>query len=256
MSNAQFSLMVGVEIANGQVEVLKHGEADDTHPFGDPVAAATRWLNEGAPWLHIADLDAAAGRGDNGAQVAATVAAAKGRAHIQLAGGIRDDASLAAALATGARRVVIDTAALADLDWVAKVAANSDDRVAVGVTAHEKGLYAPDSPAHGLDVGGVLDQLRAAGCRSYVVTDVDANGLRHRSERRVLERVLQHTHAHVVSCGGISRLQDLHALTEVVPRGLSAVVVDRALYTGDFTLAEAIATLEPRYDLYYWGPPS
>ncbi len=255
MSNDKFTLIVGVEIANGQVEVLKHGEADDSHSFGDPVAAANRWINEGAPWIHIADLDAAAGTGSNADQVAATVAACKGRVHVQLAGGIRDDESLQAALGTGARRVVIDTAALANLDWVTKAVANHDDRVAIGVTAHDKGLYAPNSPAHGLDVGQVLDQLRGAGCNNYVVTDVDAKGLRHRSERHVLNLVLQHTHSHVVTCGGISRLQDLHALTEVVPRGLSAVVVDRALYTDAFTLAEAIATLEDRYDLYHWGPP-
>lgn len=256
MPNTKFTLMVGVEIANGQVEVLSHGEADDTHPYGDPVAAATRWLNEGAPWIHIADLDAAAGRGTNADEVAATVAACRSRAHIQLAGGIRDDASIAAALESGARKVVIDSAALADLDWISGILAKHDDRIAVAITAHANGIHAPDSPAHGRDVALVLDQLKAAGCRDYVVTDVDSKGVRKKSQRHVLDSVLQHTHANVVCCGGISRLQDLHALTELVPRGLSAAVVDRALYTGDFTLAEAVAALEARYDLYHWGPPS
>ncbi len=256
MSNAQFTLMVGVEIANGQVEVLSHGEADDTHQYGDPAAVTRKWVGEGALWVHIADLDAAAGRSHNQAEVAHAIEACRGAAHVELAGGIRDDASLAKALKTGARRVVIDAAALADLDWVASVVGDADDRVAAGITAHRSEIFAPGSDAHGLGLMDVLERLRAAHCRTYVVTDVDAKGVRKKSQRHVLTTVLEHTHGHVVCCGGISYLQDLHALTELVPRGLSSAVVDRALYTEAFTLPEAMAALEARYDLYHWGPPS
>ncbi len=256
MSNAQFTLMAGVEIANGQVEVLNHGEADDTHEYGDPRAAAQKWVNAGAHWIHIADLDAAAGRGNNAAEVAQAIGACRGAAHVQLAGGIRDDASLAAALRTPARRVVTDAAALADLDWVARVGVNADDRVAVGITAHGAEIFAPGSGAHGLDLVTVLESLKAARCRNFVVTDVDSKGVRKKSQRHVLAAVLKHSFGHVVCCGGISYLQDLHALTELVPQGLSGAVVDRALYTEAFTFPEAAAALEARYDLYYWGPPS
>lgn len=256
MSNAQFTLMVGVEIANGQVEVLSHGEADDAHQYGEPGAVTRKWVGQGAVWAHIADLDATAGHGSNNAEVAAAIAACRGAAHVQLAGGIRDDASLSKALGTGARRVVIDAAALTDLDWVAGVVGDADDRVAVAITAHHDEIFAPGSGAHGLDLVEVLERLKAAHCRNYVVTDVDAKGVRKRSQRHVLTTVLQHTHGHVVCCGGISYLQDLHALTELVPQGLSAAVVDRALYTEAFTYPEAVAALEARYDLFYWGPPS
>ena len=256
MSNAQFTLMAGVEIAGGRVEVLSHGEADDRTDFGDPVAAAKKWIGQGAQWIHVADLDASSGRGSNTDLAHDVVAACRGRAHVQLAGGIRDDASVSLALASGAARVVIDTAALADLAWVASVVASHDKRVGVAITAHRDEVYAPGSGAHGADLATVLGELKAAKCASYIVTDVDAKGVRKKSQRHVLDAVLATVHGHVVCCGGVSYLQDLHALTELVPRGLDAVVVDRALYTEAFSFNEATAALEPRYDLYHWGPPS
>jgi phosphoribosylformimino-5-aminoimidazole carboxamide ribonucleotide (ProFAR) isomerase len=256
MSNAKFILMAGVEIANGVVEVLSHGEADDQHSYGDPVAAARKWIGQGSVWIHLADLDAAAGRGDNKGLIETVVRQNRGDAHIQLAGGIRDDASLASALELGCTRVVIDSAALANMNWVTSSIAAHGNRIGVAVTAHHEEIYAPGSDAHGLNLNEVLDALKAAKCPTYVVTDVDSKGVRKKSQRHVLTTVLSRAHGHVVCCGGISYLQDLHALTELVPQGLDAAVVDRALYTEAFSFNEATAALEPRYDLYHWGPPS
>jgi len=256
MSNAKFTLMAGVEIANGEVEVLSHGEADDRNSYGDPVAAARKWIGQGAQWIHLADLDAAAGRSDNAALVAKVVHQSRQDAHIQLAGGIRDDASLETALKLGCTRVVIDAAALADMSWVASVIAAHGSRLGVAVTAHREEIFAPGSDAHGLDLVSILQSLKAAKCTNYVVTDVDSKGVRKKSQRHVLTTVLAQTHGHVVCCGGISYLQDLHALTELVPQGLDAAVIDRALYTDAFSFNEATAALETRYDLFHWGPPS
>ncbi|MEO8329971.1 MAG: HisA/HisF-related TIM barrel protein [Candidatus Nanopelagicales bacterium] len=257
MSNAQFTLLAGVEIANGEVEVLSHGDIDDRYGYGDPVTAARKWVGEGALWLHVADLDAAAGTGSNSQLVRQVIDRCRADAHIQLAGGIRDDSSLEAALATGSKRVVIDAAALADLDWVEKAIATHDARIAVAVTAHDKQIYAPRTAAHGIELIPVLQRLKAAHCPTYVVTDVDSKGVRKKSQRHVLTAVLGEVHGHIVCCGGISQLQDLHTLTEQVPHGLAAAVVDRALYAdGGFSFAEAMAALVPRYDLYHWGPPS
>lgn len=255
MSNAQFTLMAGVEIANGEVEVLSHGEADDRHSYGDPVAAARKWIGQGAQWIHLADLDAAAGHGDNRDLVAKVIEACGKDAHIQLAGGIRDEASLDEAVKTGCSRVVIDAAALADMAWVESAIKSHGKGVGAAVTAHHEQIFAPGSPAHGLDLISIVDALKAAGCANYIVTDVDSKGVRKKSQRHVLTTVISRAHGHVVCCGGISYLQDLHALTEQVPHGLDAAVVDRALYTDAFSFTEAVAALEPRYDLFYWGPP-
>jgi len=256
MSNAKFTLMAGVEIANGEVEVLSHGEADDRTSYGDPVAAARKWIGQGAQWIHLADLDAAAGRGDNAALVAKVIQECRQGAHVQLAGGIRDNASLEAALKFGCARVVIDAAALADMTWVTSVIAAHGARIGVAVTAHREEIFAPGSAAHGLDLVSTLQSLKAAKCASYIVTDVDSKGVRKKSQRHVLTTVLSQAHGHVVCCGGISYLQDLHALTELVPQGLDAAVIDRALYTDAFSFNEATAALEERYDLFHWGPPS
>ena len=255
MSNAQFTLMAGVEIAGGELEVLSHGEADDRQSYGDPVAAARKWIGQGAQWIHLADLDAAAGKGHNAQLVTKVIQHCRTDAHIQLAGGIRDDATLEAALRTGCQRVVIDAAACGEMDWVEAAIAAHDKRIAVAITAHRETIFAPGSSAHGIDVVTVLDRLKAAKCATYVVTDVDSNGVRKKSQRHVLTAVLAQVHGHVVCCGGISRLQDLHTLTEQVPHGLAAAVIDRALYTDEFSFTEAIAALEARYDLFYWGPP-
>lgn len=255
MSNAQFTLMAGVEIANGEVEVLSHGEADDRRSYGDPVAAARKWIGQGAQWIHLADLDAAAGHQRNDDLVRKVIEASRKDAHIQLAGGIRDDRSLDAAIQTGCSRVVIDAAALSDMNWIEGAIKTHDKRVGVAITAHHKEIFAPGSPAHGLDLVSVLDALKTAGCANYIVTDVDSKGVRKKSQRHVLTTVLSQIHGHVVCCGGISYLQDLHALTEQVPHGLDAAVVDRALYTDAFSFTEAVAALVPRYDLYQWGPP-
>jgi phosphoribosylformimino-5-aminoimidazole carboxamide ribonucleotide (ProFAR) isomerase len=256
MSNAQFTLLAGVEIAHGQVEVLNHGEADDRFSFGDPVTAAKKWIGQGAQWIHVADLDAAAGQGENKGLVEQVIRQCRGNAHVEVAGGIRDDASIEWALTAGCARAVVDTAMLSDLDWVKGAIAAHGQKVGVAITAHRHEIYAPGSGAHGLNLLAVLEELKAARCAGYIVTDVDAKGVRKKSQRHVLEAVLGTVHGHVVCCGGISYLQDLHALTELVPRGLDAVVVDRALYTEAFSFTEATAALEPRYDLYHWGPPS
>jgi len=250
-----FTLLAGVEIAGGHLSALHHGQVDQAHSFGDPAEAARHFVGDGAHWLHVADLDAAAGTGDNRAVVTRILADCGSRAHVQLAGGIRDDASLRTALATGASRVVLETSALDDPAWVAAAVAAHPDRVVVGVTADHHRVYAPGSSLHGTDLAALLTTAHDTGARFFLVSDVDARGLRKSSERHALDSSIRALHGHVTSDGGVFRLGDLHALTELIPHGLDAVVVDAALYTGGFTFAEAVAALQERFDLFYWGPP-
>lgn len=251
---AGFTLLAGVEITRGQVGLLDHGHVDGRRTFGDPVEAARRWVQQGATWLHVADLDAAAGVGDNHAIVARVVHAIGGSAHVQVAGGLRDDHTLAAAAKLGVRRLVIDAAALGDLDWVRHVIEEHRSRVAVDITAHQGAVHAPGSPADGLDLAGVLEALREARCETFVVTDVDARGARKSRDRAVLEEIARQGHGEVIACGGISRLEDLHALADMAGQGVHGAVVDAALYEDAFLFSEGLAAVEPRYDPYEWGP--
>lgn len=247
------TLIAGVEIAHGSASGFAHGHIDDRHVYGDPVALVERHLAGGARWVHVGDLDALAGRGENAAAVRAVVHACRGRAQVALAGGIRDDASLRAALAGGARQVLLDPAALADPDFVATAVAMP--RVGVSVVSHGLRLWAPGSPVDGTDVLEHLAELDRLGCRSFVVDDIDSRGARTSSGRATLVAASGLVSGALIAAGGVDRLEDLHALADAAIPGLTGVVIDRALASGAFTLAEAEAAIEPRFDPYEWGPP-
>jgi phosphoribosylformimino-5-aminoimidazole carboxamide ribonucleotide (ProFAR) isomerase len=251
----ELTLIAGVEIAHGRIGGLVPGAAPIDDRITDPAVAARRWIDEGAMWIHLADLDAAAGVGSNADAMKAVARAAAGRAHLQVAGGIRDAASFNAAVALKPQRIVLDTAAVADLGFVADVMRDHADRVAIDLEVHRLDLYAPGTAVHGQPLTDVIVDLETAGCRSFMVTDVDAVGSRKGSKREALKVVCELERHHVIAGGGVAHLHDLQKLMELIPRGLQAVVLDHALYDGAFTYPEAVATIQPRYDLFVWGPP-
>ena len=159
---------------------------------------------------------------------------------VELSGGIRDDASLERALGTGARRINIGTAALEDPAWTAKVIAEHGDAVAVGLDVRGTTLAARGWTREGGDLWEVLARLDDAGCARYVVTDVTKDGTLRGPNVDLLLQVAARTPAKVVASGGISSLADLAALRELVPSGIEGAVVGKALYTGAFTLPEAL----------------
>src|SRR3954470_12041333 len=124
-------LLPAVDVADGQAVRLVQGEAGTETGYGDPLEAALAWQRDGAEWIHLVDLDAAFGRGSNADLLAGVVG--KLDVAVELSGGIRDDESLTRALATGAARVNIGTAALEDPQWCDRVVAEHGDRVAIGL---------------------------------------------------------------------------------------------------------------------------
>lgn len=255
MAKPPFALIAGVEITGGRVGSLNHGQVDSAHTWGDPVAAARAWVHQGAQWVHVMDLDAHAGTGSNAPAVVATVREARARARVEVSGGIRTSEGIDAALALGAHRVVIDAAALDAPEWLDNAFATYGDRLAVGITAHGGALVAPNSLLDGAAVDDVVHRFNQCGARAWVVSDVDAKGLRKSRDRHVLEAVCARAHGDVIAFGGIERLDDVHALTEMHGHAVSGAIVDRALYTEAFTFAEAEAAVEPRFDMFIWGPP-
>lgn len=251
----RFDLIPAVDIADGQAVRLVQGAAGSEKSYGDPVHAAESWVEQGATWLHVVDLDRAFGRGSNADIVNRVVRGVSGRAHVEVAGGIRDDAALEAALASGATRAVIGTAALEDPDWVAAAIAAHGDRIVVSLDVRGTTLAARGWTEEGGDLFSTLERLDAAGCRRYIVTDVERDGTMHGANFHLLHKVVKHTRAPIIASGGISRLEDLHKLVDMVPHGIEGAIVGRALYDGAFTLAEAFAAIEPRFDMFQWGPP-
>lgn len=232
-------LLPAVDVADGRAVRLTQGEAGTETNYGDPVDAARDWAVQGAEWIHLVDLDAAFGRGENRALLRRVIEEVPG-VRIELSGGIRDDASLESALASGASRVNLGTAALEDPDWADAAIRRYGDAVAVGLDVRGSTLAARGWTKEGGDLWQVLERLEAAGCARYVVTDVTKDGTLRGPNVELLRRVMERTAAPVVASGGISSLADLRDLRELVPLGLEGAIVGKALYAGQFTLPEAL----------------
>ena len=234
-------LLPAVDVADGQAVRLVQGEAGSETGYGDPLAAAEEWQRGGAEWVHLVDLDAAFGRGTNAALLAHVVGSLEVK--VELSGGIRDDESLAAALATGCARVNIGTAALEDPAWCAKAIAEHGDRVAVGLDVRGTTLAARGWTRDGGELYEVLARLDTEGCARYVVTDVRRDGTLTGPNLDLLREVCARTKAPVVASGGVSTVDDLHAIAELVPLGVEGAIIGKALYSGAFTLPEALAAV-------------
>ncbi|HLS72394.1 MAG TPA: bifunctional 1-(5-phosphoribosyl)-5-((5-phosphoribosylamino)methylideneamino)imidazole-4-carboxamide isomerase/phosphoribosylanthranilate isomerase PriA [Actinomycetaceae bacterium] len=234
----RLELLPAVDAVDGQAVRLVQGEAGSETSYGDPREAARTWLDDGAEWIHLVDLDAAFGRGSNHELLAGIVADLD--IAVELSGGIRDDESLARALDTGAKRVNLGTAALEDPDWTAKVIARHGDRIAVGLDVRGTTLAARGWTREGGDLWEVLARLDADGCARYVVTDVKKDGMLTGPNLDLLREVCERTEAPVVASGGVSSLADIAALRTLVDVGVEGAIVGKALYAGAFTLPEAL----------------
>lgn len=232
-------LLPAVDVADGKAVRLTQGEAGTETNYGDPVQAAEDWASQGAEWIHLVDLDAAFGRGDN-LDVLRRVMRQMHGINVELSGGIRDDRSLEAALDSGAKRVNLGTAALENPEWAANVIAKYGEAIAVGLDVRGTTLAARGWTREGGDLWEVLERLEEAGCARYVVTDVTKDGTLQGPNIELLKLVMEKTERPVVASGGISSLDDIQALRDLVPLGLEGAIVGKALYAGAFTLAEAL----------------
>lgn len=235
----KLELLPAVDVAAGQAVRLTQGEAGTEESYGHPLQAARDWIQAGAEWIHLVDLDAAFGRGNNH-EVIRDVIEQSGHTKIELSGGIRDDRSLEAALAMGATRVNLGTAALEDPDWTAKVIAKYSEQIAVGLDVRGTTLAARGWTKEGGDLFEVLQRLEDAGCARYVVTDVTKDGTLRGPNLDLLKSVLGNTDKPVVASGGISSLADIENLLSLVPLGLEGAILGKSLYAGRFTLEQAL----------------
>ncbi|MEJ6607962.1 MAG: bifunctional 1-(5-phosphoribosyl)-5-((5-phosphoribosylamino)methylideneamino)imidazole-4-carboxamide isomerase/phosphoribosylanthranilate isomerase PriA [Candidatus Planktophila sp.] len=232
-------LLPAVDVKDARAVRLVQGELSQESIYGAPLEVALEFQAAGAQWLHLVDLDAAFGRGENSAILAEVI----GRLDIkvELSGGIRDDQSLTRALATGCRRVNLGTAALEDPEWTARVIAEHGDRIAVGLDVRGHVLAARGWTREGGDLFETLERLERDGCERYVVTDVTKDGTLLGPNLELLKSVCAMTKKPVVASGGISSLADIAALSALNAIGVEGAIVGKALYAGAFTLQDALA---------------
>lgn len=237
------TLLPAVDVRDGQAVRLVQGASGSETSYGAPLDAALAWQNDGAEWVHLVDLDAAFGTGSNFDQLREVIGHLD--VNVELSGGIRDDESLVRALSTGCRRVNIGTAALENPDWCERIIGEYGDRVAIGLDTRqidgEWRLRGRGWVSDGGDLWEVLERLDSQGCSRFVVTDVSRDGMLSGPNVELLREVAAATSAPVVASGGISSLDDIAALADVVDEGVDSAIVGKALYAGKFTLGQALA---------------
>jgi 1-(5-phosphoribosyl)-5-[(5-phosphoribosylamino)methylideneamino] imidazole-4-carboxamide isomerase/N-(5'phosphoribosyl)anthranilate isomerase len=238
-STPELILLPAVDVADGKAVRLTQGEAGTETNYGDPVDAALEWAKQGADWIHLVDLDAAFGRGSNAGIIRKVIKQVRG-VQVEVSGGIRDDRSLEAALESGASRINLGTAALENPEWAADVIGRYGDVIAVGLDVRGTTLAARGWTQEGGDLWTVLGRLEEAGCSRYVVTDVTKDGTLKGPNLELLREITSRTTKPVVASGGVSSLDDILALRDLVPLGVEGAIVGKALYAGAFTLAEAL----------------
>jgi len=231
-------LLPAVDVKDGRAVRLVQGELSAETAYGNPLEVALEFQAAGAEWIHLVDLDAAFGLGENSALLAEVVG--KLDIKVELSGGIRDDESLRRALATGCRRINLGTAALENPEWTSKVISEFGDRIAVGLDVRGHILAARGWTQEGGDLFETIVRLERDGCARYVVTDVTKDGTLKGPNLELLKEVCAVTRKPVVASGGISSLEDIAALAQLNSAGVEGAIVGKALYAGAFTLQEAL----------------
>jgi 1-(5-phosphoribosyl)-5-[(5-phosphoribosylamino)methylideneamino] imidazole-4-carboxamide isomerase/N-(5'phosphoribosyl)anthranilate isomerase len=231
-------LLPAVDVKDGRAVRLVQGELSAETAYGNPLDVALEFQAAGAEWLHLVDLDAAFGRGENSALLAEVVG--KLDIKVELSGGIRDDESLRRALATGCTRINLGTAALENPEWTAKIISEFGDRIAVGLDVRGHVLAARGWTKEGGDLFETIERLERDGCARYVVTDVTKDGTLQGPNVKLLQEVCAVTKKPVVASGGISSLADIESLMALNAMGVEGAIVGKALYAGAFTLQEAL----------------
>lgn len=234
------TLLPAVDVRDGKAVRLRQGESGSETDYGSPLEAARTWVEAGAEWIHLVDLDAAFGTGNNRAQLREIVHELGDKVNIEMSGGVRDDDSLSAALEAGAACVNIGTAALENPEWTASVIKRYGDRVAIGLDVRGHTLAARGWVKEGGDLFETMKFLDSVGCSRYVVTDVARDGMMSGPNIDLLREVAERTDAKVTASGGISKLDDLRDIKILSDFGVDSAILGKSLYARAFTLEEAL----------------
>ena len=232
-------ILPAIDVKEGSAIRLVQGELDKQSKYGNPLEIATEFVAAGASWIHLVDLDAAFGLGNNFEVLASVIKSVDIK--IELSGGIRDDESLERALSTGCTRINLGTAALEQEEWTESVIKKHGDKIAVGLDVRGRELSARGWTKSGGDLFEAITRLDKAGCARYVLTDITRDGTLTGPNLELLKEVTSFTKTPIVASGGISSLTDVKALTQLTNQGVEGVIIGKALYAGAFTLAQVLA---------------
>jgi 1-(5-phosphoribosyl)-5-[(5-phosphoribosylamino)methylideneamino] imidazole-4-carboxamide isomerase/N-(5'phosphoribosyl)anthranilate isomerase len=240
----RLELLPAVDVREGQAVRLVQGELSNQTSYGSPIDAALDFQSAGAEWIHLVDLDAAFGTGSNHELLADVIGQLDIK--VELSGGIRDEESLARAIATGCARINLGTAALENPEWTASVISRFGDLIAVGLDVRGHTLAARGWTREGGDLFETIARLDKDGCSRYVVTDVNKDGTLKGPNVELLKEVCAATKRPIIASGGVSTLEDLEQLRLLTPIGVEGAIVGKALYARAFTLEDALRIADGR----------
>lgn len=235
----KLQLLPAVDVSKGKTVRLTQGERGTEEAFGDPLEVALAWQSKGAEWIHLVDLDRAFGTGSNFELLSTVVRNLDIK--VEISGGIRDDDSLKQALATGAVRINLGTAALENPDWTKKVISQYGEKIAIGLDVRGRTLSARGWTKDGGDLFETLERLERDGAARYVVTDVTKDGTLEGINTELLREIAKITKKPLVASGGIASLQDIRNLLTLTENGIEGAILGKALYANKFSLTEALA---------------
>jgi phosphoribosylformimino-5-aminoimidazole carboxamide ribotide isomerase len=231
-----------IDILGGQAVRLIQGRKDKTTVYGDPIEMATKWVNKGAEWLHVVDLDGAFEGKPKNLGVLRDMAAAVPKAKIQVGGGIRGMSTVELLFDVGIERIVLGTAAVQDQEFVKNALAKHSGRVAIGIDARDGNVqvsgWTEDSQIGAIDLARSLQDV---GVRLVIYTDISRDGALEGPNIEATRQMLANTHLSVIASGGVSSLKDVHRLAEINHPRLEGVIIGKALYEGRIRIEEALA---------------
>jgi phosphoribosylformimino-5-aminoimidazole carboxamide ribotide isomerase len=231
-----------IDILGGQAVRLIQGRKDKTTVYGDPIEMATKWVNKGAEWLHVVDLDGAFEGKPKNLGVLRDMAAAVPKAKIQVGGGIRGMSTVELLFDAGIERIVLGTAAVQDQEFVKNALAKHSGRVAIGIDARDGNVqvsgWTEDSQIGAIDLARSLQDV---GVRLVIYTDISRDGVLEGPNVEATRQMLANTHLSVIASGGVSSLKDVHRLAEINHPRLEGVIIGKALYEGRIRIEEALA---------------
>jgi 1-(5-phosphoribosyl)-5-[(5-phosphoribosylamino)methylideneamino] imidazole-4-carboxamide isomerase/N-(5'phosphoribosyl)anthranilate isomerase len=240
----RLELLPAVDVREGQAVRLVQGELSNQTSYGSPIDAALDFQSAGAEWIHLVDLDAAFGTGSNHELFAEVIG--KLDIKVELSGGIRDEESLARAIATGCARINLGTAALENPEWTASVISRYGDLIAVGLDVRGHTLAARGWTREGGNLFETIERLDNDGCSRYVVTDVNKDGTLKGPNVELLQEVCAATKKPIIASGGVSTLSDLEQLRSLTMIGVEGAIIGKALYARAFTLEDALRIADGR----------
>jgi 1-(5-phosphoribosyl)-5-[(5-phosphoribosylamino)methylideneamino] imidazole-4-carboxamide isomerase/N-(5'phosphoribosyl)anthranilate isomerase len=235
-------ILPAIDVKDGVAIRLTKGELDNQSKYGDPLEVAGEFVKSGVNWIHLVDLDAAFGLGNNFKILDSIIKSVDIK--IQLSGGIKDDESLNRALTTNCSRINLGTAALDNPEWVESVIKKHGDKIAVALDVDGKVLSPRGGSKSGGDLFQMITRLDKSGCARYVLTDVNRDGALSGPNLELLKEVTSFTKTPIVASGGVSSLSDVKSLMQLTNQGVEAVIIGKGLYTGAFTLAQVLATVK------------